>query len=246
MSAGMRSTATDPSHADATPPELSWVLPLYRTAAQLEELLARIGAVSRRLAVRSEIVLVDDACPEGCGAQAERIAMRDPDVHVVRHACNQGQDAALRTGLRRSRGRWCVLLDADLQDPPEAVERLWSLREDWDIVFAQRTGRYSSRGRRLGSRLYRAAAALVGGLPHGACLYVLLSRDVVQRINLAQRPRLSLLALIAATRGRSVCVAIQRDRRRIGVSAYRSRDRWAKAVGSLWQLFAARRLHRVL
>src|SRR4051812_32980741 len=85
--------------------QLSWVLPLYRTAEQLAELLERIGQVSRRLAVESEVILVDDACPEGCGALAELAAARDARITVVRLPSNGGQDAALRAGLRRSRGQ---------------------------------------------------------------------------------------------------------------------------------------------
>ena len=59
---------------DAARVDLSWVLPLYRTAAQLEELVARIHRVSAGLGVRHEIVLVDDACPEDCGGLAQRMA----------------------------------------------------------------------------------------------------------------------------------------------------------------------------
>ena len=86
------------------PPQLSWVLPLYRTAAQLEELVARIHCVSAGLRVRHEVILVDDACPEGSGALAMRIAARDPRLRVLRLARNHGQDRALMAGLRLSRG----------------------------------------------------------------------------------------------------------------------------------------------
>jgi Glycosyltransferases involved in cell wall biogenesis len=230
---------------DATPIELSWVLPLYRTSEQLGELLERIRQVSLRLRIASEVILVDDACPEGCGALADAEAAHDPRLVVLRLPANQGQDAALRAGLRRSRGAWSVILDADLQDPPEAVEQLWPLRRDAPIVFARRTGRYSTASRRLTSHLYRAAVAMVGGLPRGACLYALLARPVVQRINEAEGARVSLLALIAATRERSTSVPILRSRRPSGASGYTSLDRCRKAAGSLWQMFVARRLNRV-
>lgn len=231
----------------STAPEiqLSWVLPLYRTGAQLEELLGRIDTVSRRLAVESEVVLVDDACPDGCGALADQAALRDARIQVVRLPRNGGQDAALRAGLRRSRGQWSVILDADLQDPPEAVESLWPLRDGADIVFARRTGRYSRLGRRMTSHAYRTAVALVSGLPRGACLYALLSRPTVERINRARGERLSLLALIAATRLRSASVSIVRSPRSNGESGYTSFARCTKAAASLWQMFAARRPDRV-
>ncbi|MFL6592298.1 MAG: glycosyltransferase [Luteimonas sp.] len=224
--------------------QLSWVLPLYRTAEQLAELLERIGQVSRRLAVESEVILVDDACPEGCGALAELAAARDARVTVVRLPSNGGQDAALRAGLRRSRGQWSVILDADLQDPPEAVESLWPLRRQAAIVFARRTGRYSGLGRRITSHAYRTAVTMVSGLPRGACLYALLSRAAVDRINRAGGARLSLLALIAATRLDTASVPILRAARFNGESGYTSFARCRKASASLWQMFAARRLNR--
>ena len=129
------------------PLQLSWVLPLHRTAAQLEELVARIHGVATDLGLRHEVILVDDACPEHSGVLAQRMAVRDPRLRVLRLERHQGQDRALIAGLRLSRGEWTVVHDADLQDPPEAVARMWPLcTAAHDAVFARRTGRYSSRG----------------------------------------------------------------------------------------------------
>jgi len=230
----------------STPIELSWVLPLYRTSEQVDELLARIHDMSRTLGITAEVILVDDACPDGSGARAEHAALSDPRVRVLRLPLNRGQDAALRAGLRESRGQWAVILDADLQDPPEAIARLWPLRHRFDIVFARRTGSYSQIARRVTSHLYRAAVAIVGGLPRGACLYALMSRPLVDRINQAGATRVSLLALMAAARGRSTSVPIVRSKRLHGESGYTSLARCTKAAASLWQMFAARRLNRVL
>ena len=232
---------------DTAPLQLSWVLPLYRTAVQLEELLARIAQVSARLGLSYEVILVDDACPEGCGALAERLAGHDAHLRVLRLPRNGGQDQALRAGLRLSRGAWAVVLDADLQDPPEALERLWPRRnEGADAVFTRRTGRYSSFGRRLTSRMYRTAIEVVGGLPRGACLYVLLRRPLVDRINAAHGRRATLLALIAAARTRCISVTIVRSPRAVGVSSYSSLSRSRKAARSLWDMFVACRLDRAL
>ncbi len=234
------SSSRMPHPVQGPPVALSWVLPLYRTAQQLEELLARIDAVSDRLCVDIEVILVDDACPEGCGSLAESAAMRDPRVRVLRLPRNQGQDAALRAGLGLSRGAWVAILDADLQDPPEALEQLWPMRHQSDVVFARRTGLYSSRGRRLTSRLYRALFSTIGGLPPGACLYALLDRATVERINACQDERRSLLVLVASAATTSGCVTVQRSRRHRGNSSYTSLGRSIKAARSLWQIVAFR------
>ena len=168
-------------------------------------------------------------------------------LRILRLPRNVGQDQALRAGLRLSRGEWTAILDADLQDPPEAVERLWPLRSTGaDAVFTRRIGNYSSFGRRMTSRLYRAAIEVVGGLPRGACLYVLLGRGLVDRINAAQGRDATLLALIAAARARHASVDIVRAPRRVGVSSYSSIARSRKAARSLWEMFAACHLHRAL
>lgn len=226
-----------------TAPELSWVLPLYGTAAHLDELLARLTRTAARLDVPYEIVMVDDACPEGSGSRAERAAAEMPLARVLRLPTNHGQDGALREGLRACRGKWAVLLDADLQDPPEAVVELWSQRgPDRDVVFANRVGTYTTRARRLSSRIYRGLVRTMTGLPPGACLFVLVNRRLIDRIAATRRPRVSILAVIAASR--SVCrsIPIERALRPSGRSAYDARRRWRKAIGSLWQMALARHL----
>ena len=227
--------------ADDAVMQLSWVLPLYRTAAQLDELVARIHRVSAELHLRHEVILVDDACPEDSGGLALRMAALDPHLRVLRLSRNHGQDRALIAGLRLSRGEWTVVLDADLQDPPEAMALLWPLcTTAHDAVFARRTGRYSSRGRQATSRLYRAIASRIGGLPHGAGLYVALHRDALDRINAAAGRNATLLALIAGARPRCASVEIPRSPRTAGTSSYDSLARLRKASRSLWELLSMR------
>jgi glycosyltransferase involved in cell wall biosynthesis len=227
--------------ADDAAIRLSWVLPLHRTAAQLDELVARIHRVSGELRVPHEIILVDDACPEGSGALAARKAACDPRLRVLRLARNHGQDRALMAGLRLSRGEWTVVLDADLQDPPEAMARLWpACTPAHDAVFARRTGHYSGAGRQATSRLYRALASRIGRLPCGAGLYVALHRGVLGRINAATRGHATLLALIAGARPRCASVDIVRAPRAAGSSSYGPVGRMRKASRSLWELLAMR------
>ena len=231
-----------PDHAPRDVPQLSWIAPMYRTREFVEPFCARAVATSARLGMSCELVLVDDACPQGSGAAAEQLAGTYP-VRVIRMPRNVGQDAAIRCGLRACTGEWAVVLDADLQDPPEAVAELWPLTSNgYDAVFADRVGRYESSVRLLTSRGYRRCAEFIGGLPHGAGLFVLLNRTVVQRVTATRAPRISMLAAIAAANGRYTSVRIERDRRTVGDSSYTARLRWSKGVRSLWQIFAARRL----
>jgi polyisoprenyl-phosphate glycosyltransferase len=220
-------------------PQLSWLAPLYRTRAFVEPLCARIDAASAALGLRHEIVLVDDACPERSAEEAARIAPRHP-LRLVRLERNGGQDAALHRGLAECRGEWIVMLDADLQDPPEAVQWLWpDARAGTEVVFANRHGAYEGRARLITSWLYRRLAGQLGRLPAGAGLFVLLHRRVAKVVAAAPLGG-SLLATIAAVPARRSSVPVRRDVRASGQSAYRGLARTRKALRTLFRLSLAR------
>src|SRR3954454_6791484 len=83
------------------------------------------------------------------------MAERDQSINVLRLCRNFGQHAAITAGLAESRGRWVVVMDCDLQDPPEEIPRLYAkAMEGYDIVLARRLGRAQSAFRRLAARIY--------------------------------------------------------------------------------------------
>jgi polyisoprenyl-phosphate glycosyltransferase len=222
--------------------QLSWVVPMHRTRAVLEPLCERAIGVAQALGLSCELVLVDDACPESTAEAAERLEFACP-LRVLRLSQNQGQDAAIRAGLRACAGQWALIIDGDLQDPPEGLKVLWPLAmQGYEAVFADRYGKYQSRARLLSSRLYRRCVERLGGLPRGAGLFVLLNRRLVDAVAATQSRRISILAAIAGARGRYISVPIERAPRASGHSSYSGGRRWWKGVWSLWQIFAVRRL----
>lgn len=219
---------------------LSWVVPLFRTATALPELLRRIEETSARCRVEPEIILVDDACPDGSGARARDLALNSLATRVVQLPWNHGQDAALREGLRCCRGDWAILLDGDLQDPPEAAAQLLSARHGTDAVFASREGRYEGRIRLATSFLYRRCLERLGGFPRGACLFVLLGRPLIDEIAATHSARISLLAPLSRRGIVSTSVPVQRSVRPHGRSSYSSLARSRKAARALWQVLLVR------
>ena len=136
------------------------VVPVYGNEATLAELTARLGGA---LAGRDwRLRLVVDASPDDSAQVAARLAAADPRVRVTVLARNVGQHAALTRGLRDEpdADAW-VCLDADLQDPPEAVPLLLDrlARGDVSAVFAGRRGHYESPLRRLTGTAHRRVAA---------------------------------------------------------------------------------------
>lgn len=217
--------------------DVALVAPVYRNAATLAELARRVGAALEGRSWRLRLVV--DGCPDGSLAEALRLAAADPArVAVTPLAANGGQHPALTRGLADEpyAAAW-VCLDADLQDPPEAVPRLLSrLAEgDVDAVFAGRRGSYEGPGRLATGRLHRAALARLTGLPADAGAFVALgpaARDAVVRL-----PAPSVVAALGAAVGaagvRAVSVPVERSPRPSGRSAWTPAARLRQSARTL-------------
>jgi dolichol-phosphate mannosyltransferase len=119
---------------------LSVVAPVYNEEATLEQFYTRVCSALEEL--QFELVLVDDGSTDGSSEMLARLASGDPRVHVVYLSRNFGHQTALTAGLDHARGDAVVMLDADLQDPPELIPRMldhW--RAGCDVVYAVREQR---------------------------------------------------------------------------------------------------------
>jgi polyisoprenyl-phosphate glycosyltransferase len=135
--------------------EISVVVPVYRCAECLRHLHERLDGALAQIPGEHEIILVDDRSPDESWDILRRLAEEDESVRVVRLSRNFGQHAAITAGIEYARGRWIVVMDCDLQDPPEDIPRLYArAREGADIVYARRTGRRGPWFRRFASRMY--------------------------------------------------------------------------------------------
>jgi polyisoprenyl-phosphate glycosyltransferase len=138
------SDAMPPWQAVASPPRklelLSVVAPVYNEEETLEEFHTRVSRALEDLPF--ELVLVDDGSTDGTYEILTRLAAQDPRVRVVRLSRNFGHQNALTAGLDYATGSPVVMLDADLQDPPELIPTMldeW--REGCDVVYAVREHR---------------------------------------------------------------------------------------------------------
>ena len=136
--------------------EISVVIPVYNCAGCLRALHDRLTATLSQLTHDYEIVLVDDRSRDEAWEIMRELARADPHLRVVRLSRNFGQHAAITAGLTRSRGDWIVVMDCDLQEPPEQIARLYAkAQEGYEIVRATREGRRHSAFRRVSATLYR-------------------------------------------------------------------------------------------
>lgn len=123
---------------------LSIVIPLLNEEANLALLHQRLCAVMDKLGCQRQIIFVDDGSTDQSARIIGELAGKDPTVMGIEFSRNFGHEAASTAGLDHADGDAVVLMDADLQDPPELIEQLvarW--REGFDVVYAVRRDRES-------------------------------------------------------------------------------------------------------
>lgn len=151
------------SHIGAAGVVYSFVLPVFNEEDNLPELHRRLAAVMDDLDGPSEAILVDDGSTDGSQREMQRIHAHDPRFKVAQLSRNFGHQAAITAGLDLARGAAVIVMDSDLQHPPEVVPQLierW--RAGYDVVNAIRHDRSGeSRFKRNASRgFYRILGRL--------------------------------------------------------------------------------------
>ena len=124
--------------------KLSIVIPCYNEEACLDELHARVAAAARAaVGTDHEIVLVNDGSKDGTWAAMQRLSATDPQLTAINLSRNHGHQLALTAGLDLARGDLILILDADLQDPPELLPDMIEMMaaEAADVVYAVRRAR---------------------------------------------------------------------------------------------------------
>ncbi len=124
-------------------PNLSVVVPCYNEEPVLDALHERLSRVCEGLGTDYEIVLVNDGSKDGTWGKMAVLAARDPHLVCVNLSRNHGHQLALTAGLSVCQGEHVLVLDADLQDPPEALPEMLALlnREAADVVYGWRVAR---------------------------------------------------------------------------------------------------------
>lgn len=118
------------------------VVPCFNEAAVLHQLRARLQSVLAGLNVPNEIILVDDGSTDGTWQTMLQFQSDDPRFKVIKLSRNYGHQLALTCGLDQARGEVVIIMDADLQDPPELIgEMLTKWQDGYDVVYAKRRTR---------------------------------------------------------------------------------------------------------
>jgi dolichol-phosphate mannosyltransferase len=202
---------------------LSAVVPCYLEAESIPVMHERLTAVFEGLGVDWEIIFVDSGSPDDATPRAlAELARRDRRVTVVRHTRAFGSQSAYSSGMRLATGDAVILLDGDLQDPPELIPTLvarW--REGYEVVYGERVAREGpaamNAARKAFYRVFQRLAYV--SMPIDAGDFSLLDRRVVDSINALPETDRFVRGLRAFVGYRQIGVPYERPERLFGRSS---------------------------
>lgn len=217
-----------------TPPRsvaISVVVPVYREEANIRPFLARMEPVLEAIDPAYEILFCLDPSPDRTAEAIEAEIRRNPRVRLVVFSRRFGQPAATMAGIAMCRGEACVVIDVDLQDPPELVADMHArLAQGYDVVYAKRRSRAGeTAAKRLVSWLGYKVIARLGEvqIPRDTGDFRIMSRRVVEELRSLSESHGFLRGLVAYVGFPQSFVEYDRDARHSGRGNYNA------LVGSL-------------
>lgn len=213
--------------------KVSAIVACYRDAPAVPHMYARLREVFARIDVDGEIIFVNDASPDDAAEVLRELADSDRSVVVINHSRNFGSQSAFTSGMRISTGDAVVLMDGDLQDPPELIEKFherW--REGYQVVYGERISReappYMRFFYKAFYRLFRAASYVQ--VPVDAGDFSLLDRKVVDALNMLPENNRFLRGLRAWVGFKQVGVPYVRPERMFGrtTNSFLRNVQWAR------------------
>jgi len=205
-------------------PALSVVAPCYNEQEVLPEFLRRIGAVLEKAAGVAEVVLVDDGSRDRTWDVMTAAAAADPRIVAVRLMRNHGHQLALTAGLSVCRGERILIIDADLQDPPELLPDMMALMDQGaDVVYGQRRQRdgESLFKRATAAGFYRLINRLTDvDIPADSGDFRLVTRRVLDLLLAMPERHRFIRGMVAWIGGRQVPLIYDRHARAAGESKY--------------------------
>ncbi len=220
--------------SERSPPVYSIVAPAYNEERNLPLLHTRVAQVMDRLGETWELILVNDGSRDATLGVMMDLRARDPRVAIINLSRNFGKEIATTAGLDHARGDAVIVVDADLQDPPEVIPELVAAwRQGFDTVYAQRRQRQGE------TWLKRATAAafyrLLGHatsvpIPRDTGDFRLMSRRVVNALAEVRERHRFMKGLFAWVGFSSCAVAYDRQPRHAGQTAWSYWRLWNFAV----------------
>jgi polyisoprenyl-phosphate glycosyltransferase len=201
--------------------DVSAIIACYRDAQAIPFMYKRLKDTFLELGLHFEIIFVNDASPDDSLQVIEELSLLDDRVKGVTHSRNFGSQAAFLSGMKVSVGEHVVLLDGDLQDPPELILEFWAKKQEgYDVVYGRRVDREATwLMRRAYKGFYRVFQAVAPfDIPRDAGDFSLMSREVVEVVESMPERDLFIRAQRAYAGFRQTGVDYKRPERMFGKS----------------------------
>jgi dolichol-phosphate mannosyltransferase len=205
-------------------PVFSVIVPVFNETGCLDELHRRVKEVMEQTEDTWELVLIDDGSTDGSTEIIRKFAKEDPHVRPVIFARNYGHQLAVTAGMDYSRGDAVIIIDADLQDPPEVMlDLIAKWREGYEVVYAVREEREGESWFKLftASLFYKVIYKITDiKMPMNAGDFRLLDRKVVNIMNSMREHQRFLRGMSIWTGFKQIGVPYKRAARYAGSSKY--------------------------
>lgn len=204
--------------------DISVVAPCYNEEPNVREFVRRVSGVLEGLGLQYEIILVDDGSRDGTYEAAVEIARANSAVSVIRFSRNFGHQAAVTAGMDHARGKAVVLIDGDLQDPPEVIgEMVAKWREGYEVVYGQRKTREGETWFKLftANLFYRLLRFMTDkSIPADTGDFRLMDRVALEAMNRMRERHRFIRGMVSWVGFRQTPVMYDRKARRAGTTKY--------------------------
>lgn len=202
---------------------VSFIFPIYNEQENINLLWETMQRVTADTPYRYEYVFINDGSRDGSLELLNELHQRDDRVTVIDFSRNFGHQLAVTAGLDRAEGNAVIIMDSDMQDPPEvAMELLAAWERGWDVVYAQRRSRQDSAFKKLtASAFYRTLHSLADiDIPRDTGDFRLLDRKVVLELRRYREQDRFLRGMVSHVGFRQTAVQFDRHARHAGETGY--------------------------
>ena len=225
---------------DSGRPVVSLVVPIYNEELVIDEFHARIVPVLETTNETFEVICVNDGSRDSSAVMLDALCAADPRFKAIHFSRNFGHQAAVTAGIHAASGECAIIIDADLQDPPEVIlQLLGRWREGFDVVYAQRRARAGEGRLKKGTAFlyYRTLASITETrIPVDSGDFCLIDRKVIDVLNAMPEHNRYLRGLRAWVGFRQSSVEFDRRERYAGESKYPLRRMVRLALDGVFSL----------
>jgi dolichol-phosphate mannosyltransferase len=218
-------------------PKYSFIVPIYNEEEVIPELYSRITTIVEQLDGSSELIFINDGSRDRSLSMLQALQQKDQRICYLSLGRNFGHQIAVTAGLAFARGQVCIILDADLQDPPELIPdmiKLWN--QGYQVVYAQRLQRrQESLFKRLTAYVfYRVLKSLADvDIPTDTGDFCLMDRQVVDVLNKMPERNRYIRGLRSWVGFKQIAIPFDRNPRFAGDVKYTFRKSFGLAINGL-------------